>query len=68
VVTPEQVMAPGVCDAGSVAALVLLAAATSLRWGELMALTRADLDLARICHAVARLLWCGSSPERQKRL
>jgi integrase len=38
-------------------ALVLLAATTSLRWGELMALTRADVDLehgtVRVVNAVS---------------
>jgi integrase len=47
VATPDQVLALATAMPKRWRALVLLAATTSLRWGELMALTRADLDLER---------------------
>lgn len=45
VATPEQVQALAAAMPSRWRALVLLAASSSLRWGELMALTRDDLDL-----------------------
>ena len=45
VATPEQVVALAESMPARWRALVLLAAAASLRWGELMALTRADVDV-----------------------
>ncbi len=45
VATPEQVVALAGSMPARWRALVLLAAAASLRWGELMALTRADVDV-----------------------
>ena len=45
VATPEQVQALAAAMPSRWRALVLLAVSSSLRWGELMALTRDDLDL-----------------------
>lgn len=47
VATPDQVLALAAAMPRRWRALVLLAASTSLRWGELIALTRADVDLDR---------------------
>lgn len=47
VATPEQVLALAAAMPRRWRAFVLLAATSSLRWGELIALTRADLDLRR---------------------
>jgi integrase len=59
VATPEQVLALAAAMPARWRALVLLAATTSLRWGELMALTRADVDLehgtVRVVNAVAEV-------------
>ncbi len=54
VATPAQVHALAAAMPERWRALVLLAVATSLRWGELMALTRGDLDLDRGTVRVAR--------------
>jgi integrase len=53
VASPEQVLALAAAMPQRWRALVLLAATTSLRWGELMALTRADVDLR---HGTVRVL------------
>ena len=59
VATPEQVLALAASMPQRWRALVLLAATTSLRWGELMALTRADVDLGhgtvRVVNAVSEV-------------
>jgi integrase len=59
VATPEQVVALAAAMPRRWRALVLLAATTSLRWGELMALTREDVDLehgtVRVVNAVSEV-------------
>jgi integrase len=59
VATPDQVMALAAAMPERWRALVLLAATTSLRWGELMALTRGHVDLeggtVRVVKAVSEV-------------
>jgi integrase len=56
VATPAQVQALAAAMPSRWRALVLLAVASSLRWGELMALTRADVDVKARTVRVARSL------------
>jgi integrase len=59
VATPDQVLALAAAMPERWRALVLLAATTSLRWGELMALTRGNVDLesgtVRVVNAVSEV-------------
>jgi integrase len=56
IATPSQVQALAGAMPSRWRALVLLAVASSLRWGELMALTRADIDLRAGTVRVSRAL------------